>query len=93
MIRTPDLSVFLDVVDEDPTRQKIVAMEELSELIQAISKDLRGQPNRSNIAEEMADVYIMLHEMEYLYDNKTIIRNKIYEKAKRLDERMKEKKI
>ena len=41
----------------------------------------------------MADVYIMLHEMEYLYDNKTIIRNKIYEKAKRLDERMKEKKI
>lgn len=43
-------------------RQPIVCMEECGELIQAVSKRLRGRPNpEHNLAEEMADVAICLH--------------------------------
>ena len=44
------------------TPQKIVAMEEMGELIQAISKDLRGKEH--NVEEEIADVEIMLQQMK-----------------------------
>lgn len=85
MIVVPNLKIFEEVIEENGDKQKIVAMEELAELIQAISKDLRGYPNQDNIAEEMADVYIMLHQLEIMYQNGDIIRHKIYEKAKRLE--------
>ena len=38
--------------------QSVVCMEELSELSQAISKEIRGIGDRSNLVEEMADVII-----------------------------------
>lgn len=42
--------------------QSIVCMEECSELIQAVSKRLRGKPDATdNLAEEMADVIICLY--------------------------------
>lgn len=45
--------------------QSIVCMEECSELIQAISKCLRGKPDATdNLAEEMADVTICLHMLQ-----------------------------
>lgn len=87
MIKVPNLEIFADVIETNGMeKQKIVAMEELSELIQAISKDLRGCPDLNNIAEEMADVYIMLHQLEIMYFNKDIVLHKIYEKAKRLED-------
>lgn len=49
--------------------QSIVCMEECSELIQAISKRLRGKPGATdNLAEEMADVTICLSLLEQMYD-------------------------
>lgn len=49
--------------------QSIVCMEECSELIQAISKCLRGKPDATdNLAEEMADVTICLHLLQEMYD-------------------------
>jgi UDP-galactopyranose mutase len=45
--------------------QKIKAIEELAELIQAIAKGT----NLSNVAEEMADVSIMLDQLKMIYDN------------------------
>lgn len=49
--------------------QSIVCMEECSELIQAISKRLRGKPDANdNLAEEMADVTICLHLLKEMYD-------------------------
>ena len=42
------------------TNQSIVAIEEMSELIKALCKKLRGKPDFENIAEEMADAGIML---------------------------------
>lgn len=49
--------------------QKIVAIEELSELQKKLTKDLRGNANDEHIAEEMADVEIMLEQLKIMYDN------------------------
>ena len=49
--------------------QKHKAIEEASELIEALTRDLNGQGDRANIAEEMADVYIMLAQLELIYGN------------------------
>ena len=48
--------------------QSIVCMEECAELIQAVSKRLRGRPDpEDNLAEEMADVYICLKMLQDMY--------------------------
>ena len=48
--------------------QSIVCMEECSELIQAVSKCLRGKPGAiDNLAEEMADMTICLHMLQEMY--------------------------
>lgn len=51
------------------TAQLIMAMEEMSELIQALSKDVRGKGSRNNISEEIADVEIMLAQLKIIYRN------------------------
>lgn len=67
--------------------QKIVAMEELAELQQALSKDLRNLEH--NVEEEIADVKIMLEQLELMYD-KAEIECWVDKKIDRLDKRMKE---
>lgn len=50
--------------------QANLAMEECAELIQAINKRLRypdSYQTHLNLVEEMADVYIMLHELMYVF--------------------------
>lgn len=65
--------------------QKIVAMEELAELQQALSKDIRGKEH--NVEEEIADVFIMLMQLELMYDKKKI-KKWIDKKIERLDKRL-----
>ncbi len=48
--------------------QRVVAIEELSELQKELCKSLRGQTDRRHIAEEIADVQIMLEQMMILYE-------------------------
>lgn len=51
--------------------QSVVCMEECSELIQAISKRLRGELDLDdNLAEEMADVTISIYQLQKMYDVK-----------------------
>ena len=50
------------------SNQIIVAIEEMSELIKALCKKLRGRPDFENIAEEMADVGIMLDQLMIMHD-------------------------
>lgn len=52
-----------------PQKQKIKAMEEMAELIHAISRDLTNETDRENLAEEMADVSIMLEQLLIIYGN------------------------
>lgn len=48
--------------------QKVVAIEECSELIKEFCKRLRGQDNKLHIAEEIADVEIMLEQLKIIYN-------------------------
>ena len=47
--------------------QKLMAIEEMSELTKEICKDFRGKLNREHLVEEIADVLIMLDQMLLLY--------------------------
>ena len=64
--------------------QQLKAIEELSELIQALA---RGN-DRDNLAEEMADVRIMLDQLEIMLGNHDEVREWEYEKLMRLNERL-----
>lgn len=47
--------------------QLIVALEELSECQKEICKALRGQPDWHNLAEEVADAFIMLEQVRRIF--------------------------
>lgn len=47
--------------------QIVKAIEELSELQQALAKHLNGYTDIDNIAEEMADCRIMLDQLDYIF--------------------------
>ena len=63
-------AVWHESVERFGTRlQSVVCMEECAELIQAVSKRLRGKPDpEDNLAEEMADVTICLKLLQIMYD-------------------------
>lgn len=69
--------------------QKFIAIEELSELNKEITKDLRGNGNKENIKEEIADVYIMLSQLIIIYEiDKDKIDEMIEYKINRTKERL-----
>ena len=71
--------------------QKQVAIEEMAELTKEICKDFRGKGNREHILEEIADVLIMMSQLEIIYDIKTKeLMDMTDNKIKRLEERLKE---
>ncbi len=47
--------------------QKEKAIEELSELQQALARDLQGEGDRANIIEEIADALVMIAQLVLLY--------------------------
>lgn len=47
--------------------QQMMAIEEMGELIQAISKKVRGIDHQANIPEEIADVEIMLEQLKHIH--------------------------
>ena len=80
-----------DAIEVLQDRSMIIAMEELAELQQAISKGLRGKLNRDNLCEELADVYIIMQWIIQYYEitKPEINRWKTY-KYKRIAQRIKE---
>ena len=71
--------------------QLTVAVEELSELIKEICKYKRGRDNIENIIEEMADCYIMLEQIEIIFDiDEDKLSGKVIEKLNRLEKRLNE---
>lgn len=70
--------------------QKQVAIEEMSELTKEICKDFRGEKNRENIIEEIADVQIMLYQLMAMYNiSDTELAITLGLKITRLEERLK----
>ena len=79
-------------------KQLDIAIEELSELIQAICKIKRRDSlsNESfavkgNLAEEMADVEIVLAELKLMFDNEDNVKEWKTYKLDRLEKRLNEK--
>ena len=70
--------------------QRMVAIEEMSELTKELSKQKRGKGDREHVIEEIADVYICLEMLEQMNG---ITREELYEwidkKVDRIDKRIK----
>lgn len=64
--------------------QQLKAIEELSELIRALAR----ADDADNIAEEMADVRIMLDQLEIIFGNHLDVRRHEMKKLKRLSGRI-----
>lgn len=59
------LQLFINYFGEK--YQKVLLFEEMSELQKEVCKELRGKGDIPHIAEELADVYIMLQQMQLIY--------------------------
>lgn len=68
--------------------QLIMAMEEMSELTKEVSKDIRNMGDKEHIAEEVADVEIMLEQLKMIYEIKEKVEDYKHFKVERLDRRI-----
>ena len=71
--------------------QQVVALEELSELQKEITKLMRGQGGYMNLAEEIADVEIVIEQLKILYGVKPNVEQYKIFKNQRLLELINEK--
>lgn len=69
--------------------QMVVAIEECSELQKALTKTLREQPNLLNIAEEIADVEIMIEQLKLIFKNERQVEEFKKHKLMRLEKNLK----
>lgn len=67
------------------TSQCTVCMEEMAELTKELSKNLRGQ---AHIAEEIADVEIMLEQLKLMFSIRDEVTQQRTVKLQRLDNRI-----
>ena len=81
-VRQEILTAAINHYGEDS--QQLKAIEELSELIRALAR----ADDAENVAEEMADVRIMLDQLELILDNRDLVREIESEKLMRLSERI-----
>ena len=81
--------IFRSAIDTyGAVMQITVAFEEMSELQKELCKYLRGSGSQENIAEEIADVEIMMEQMKMLFNCEAAVLQVREKKVKRLKERM-----
>lgn len=69
--------------------QKLMAIEEMSELTKEICKDFRGKLNREHLIEEIIDVIITIDQLIMMYEiSKEEIVSMCIRKMNRLKERL-----
>lgn len=68
--------------------QIVIAVEEMSELTKEICKISRGQGNMSHLAEEIADVTIMMEQLRLMYDINDEVCDYMNAKVQRLQNRL-----
>lgn len=71
-----------------PEAQTLMVFEEMSELQKELCKHARGRDNREEIAEEIADVLIMLDQMMILHDCESLVTRFRKLKIERLEQRI-----
>ena len=69
--------------------QLVVALEELSEVQKEICKVMRDKPDLDHLAEEIADATIMLEQVRLIFNLNDLVCQKMDEKVKRLDDKLK----
>ena len=67
-----------------------ICIEELSELIKELCKVKRGIGNLDNIAEEMADVKIIMEQLDIIFDNSDDVNKWYIKKLNRLRTRLRD---
>ena len=68
--------------------QVIMAFEEMSELQKELCKNFRGKINEAEIADEIADVEIMLEQLKMIFEVEELTQERRYFKIARLAERL-----
>lgn len=70
MLESKKFSIYKKAISSfGKVAQMIVAIEECSELQKELTKALRGKVNLLGIAEEIADIEIMLEQLKLIFDN------------------------
>lgn len=70
-----------------------ICIEEMSELIKELCKAKRGNPDMNHIAEEMADVKIIMEQLSLIYNNAEDVSKWYQKKIDRLDKRLEKDKM
>lgn len=66
--------IYADAIDFfGDESQKIMAIEEMSELTKELSKELRGRGDIEHVADELADVEIMLAQLKIIYNIRQMV--------------------
>lgn len=82
---------YLKATENHSEQCTLIAMEECSELIQAISKAKRGKLDKDNLTEEIADVFICIDWLCEIYNIKNEeISEWLIKKKDRISKRLKE---
>jgi len=69
MEKEEENKIFKEALDFfGETSQKIMVIEEMSELTKELCKELRNRGNIENIADELADVEITLDQIKNIYN-------------------------
>jgi NTP pyrophosphatase (non-canonical NTP hydrolase) len=69
MQKDEELKIYNDAIDFfGVTSQKIMVIEEMSELTKELCKELRDKGDVEHIADELADVEITLAQIKMIYD-------------------------
>lgn len=87
---TNQINVMIDALEYYGNNSQVdIAIEEMSELIKELLKNRRGEENRSMIADEIADVYIMLEQLKFIFGiNETELKVNAEFKIQRLKNRI-----
>ena len=92
MAEYTEQDIFRSAIDTyGEVMQITVAFEEMSELQKELCKYLRGSGSQEKIAEEIADVEIMMEQMKMLFNCEAAVLKVREKKVKRLKERMEHK--
>ncbi len=74
-----------------PDMQQAIAIEEMAELTKELCKNKRGQNNFNQVAEEIADVEIMLEQLILIHNVGPLVEVHKQNKLKRLQEQLNNK--
>ena len=91
MNKEQEYKIYEDAIDLfGNTSQKIMVIEEMSELTKELCKELRDRGNIEDIADELADVEITLAQIKMIYNIKELVEEHKDAKLKRFASRMAE---